>query len=570
MKRFISLTLAFLMLFSFSLPITSYGADTTIEITEKQMKSNAYKYIKKALDTAKENATSKKPYTVILPSGTYKLSDCLHIYSNTKLILQDDTILLKTFEENNMIKLGVNKEVNKGYDGYKNVTISGGIWDCNFSGDSCIMRFAHCKNITLENATLRNQKDAHHMELAAADNFIIKKCSFEEFKKTKGGDGEAIQIDPIHSTYHFPGYYEYDDTPCKNVKVDGCTFKNVYAGVGTRSGVIGSYFENIRITNNTFTNIKDKAICAFNYRNSVISNNNIDKCTLGIIFEYYPASNLLGKLYNANYNASSAKLIKSSNCEIKNNTVTVSNRTSRTNSAGIAVYGGYISKKNSSSTGLKAGKYYVENLKVKNNSVTVNSASSYGIILQYVNNSAIASNKVKTASKSKAYGVSLYKSNLNEFKSNTVSGFHDGFALTDKSRNNTFKSNKITSNRGFAITIDKKSSASIQWGNTVKGNKHKYEINSKKYGLYAKGVKLKVKKGKKVNRLNWSAAKGSGYKIYRSTSKKGTYKLIKTVKGRKKTSFTDKHKKGKKYYYKVQPYKSVRKTVIYGKPSNIK
>ena len=57
--------------------------------------------------------------------------------------------------------------------------------------------------------------------------------------------------------------------------------------------------------------------------------------------------------------------------------------------------------------------------------------------------------------------------------------------------------------------------------------------------------------------MKWSKVKGAGgYEIYRSTSKKGNYKKIATVKKAGTTSYKDKSvKSGKTYYYKVRPFK---------------
>ena len=65
------------------------------------------------------------------------------------------------------------------------------------------------------------------------------------------------------------------------------------------------------------------------------------------------------------------------------------------------------------------------------------------------------------------------------------------------------------------------------------------------------------KAGKKSIKLSWNRMiGGKGYKIYRSTKKNGQYKLVKTVKSRWKTTWTDKKvDSGKKYYYKVAAYK---------------
>jgi len=58
--------------------------------------------------------------------------------------------------------------------------------------------------------------------------------------------------------------------------------------------------------------------------------------------------------------------------------------------------------------------------------------------------------------------------------------------------------------------------------------------------------------------IKWKKVKGaSGYKIYRSTNGK-KWKVIKTVNGNKKTTYTDvKLKKGTRYYYKVRACKTV-------------
>ncbi|GEM_PF-1825809 len=65
------------------------------------------------------------------------------------------------------------------------------------------------------------------------------------------------------------------------------------------------------------------------------------------------------------------------------------------------------------------------------------------------------------------------------------------------------------------------------------------------------------KAGKKKIRLSWNRmVGGNGYKIYRAVKKNGKYKRVKTVKNRLTTSWTDKKvKAGKKYYYKVAPFK---------------
>jgi fibronectin type 3 domain-containing protein len=57
----------------------------------------------------------------------------------------------------------------------------------------------------------------------------------------------------------------------------------------------------------------------------------------------------------------------------------------------------------------------------------------------------------------------------------------------------------------------------------------------------------------------------TGYEIYRSTQKNGTYTKIATVSG---SSYTNKNlKKNTTYYYKIRAYKVVNGNTLYGKLS---
>lgn len=91
----------------------------------------------------------------------------------------------------------------------------------------------------------------------------------------------------------------------------------------------------------------------------------------------------------------------------------------------------------------------------------------------------------------------------------------------------------------------------------------KWKPNFKKPKLVANKV------GKNKIKLRWNRMiGGKGYKIYRATKKNGKYKLVKTVKNRWKTTWTDKKiKSGKTYYYRVAAYKKSKKKIIQKKSS---
>jgi hypothetical protein len=63
----------------------------------------------------------------------------------------------------------------------------------------------------------------------------------------------------------------------------------------------------------------------------------------------------------------------------------------------------------------------------------------------------------------------------------------------------------------------------------------------------------KLSKNSSGIKVSWTAQSNvTGYKIYRSTSKDGTYTLVKTLSDKTKTSWTDKSvSKNKTYYYKI-------------------
>lgn len=72
--------------------------------------------------------------------------------------------------------------------------------------------------------------------------------------------------------------------------------------------------------------------------------------------------------------------------------------------------------------------------------------------------------------------------------------------------------------------------------------------------------------------LTWTKSGSSnGYEIYRSTSKKKGYKLIKTIAKGSRLTYTDNNslKNGKTYYYKIRAYRKVNGKKVYGNYSKV-
>lgn len=87
---------------------------------------------------------------------------------------------------------------------------------------------------------------------------------------------------------------------------------------------------------------------------------------------------------------------------------------------------------------------------------------------------------------------------------------------------------------------------------------------------YYDDIELSTSKASSTSiKLSWKAVEGiKSYEVYRSTSKTGTYKKIKTL---TTTSYTDKSlTKGKTYFYKIRGYRSVNNPQTYTEYSTVK
>lgn len=525
MKKIFSvlLTIVIVLTSSCIVAYADYGISYhSIEMTQEELSINPAKVIETALDEAKNNANYLNRYVITVPSGEYDMTSCLHIYSYTSLISQPDTVYNRCFS-GNLIKCGKQGEETFGYDGYTDILIDGGVWNCKFNGSSCGMRFGHCRNLTITNLSISDVTNNHHIEIAAASDVLIDSCHFSGYKRNSNTSQEAVQLDILHSEEHFPSYTQYDDTPCKSVTVSNCIFENVFSGVGTRSGVIGSYFDNIKIINNTFTNVTNKAITCFNYINSKITGNLIDGASMGVFCEYYPTKNLTSIMFKPNDLLAVPFIVNDCNTTISDNTINVVKKASYDTSCGIGVYGGKLTAANAKKYKLVAGDYSVKNLKITNNIIKIKSAAAHGINLKYVKDSTVKNNSVK-------YSVKRNKSYYNMNLNNST--------LNMKGDDTTFS----------------------------------YMTGGKVYKLNNISAAPKVTTSKHTAILKWKkVSNATGYKIYRADKKNGEYLLVKTVKGAKKLKYTDKKvKKGKTYYYKVVPYKTANNSTIFGKFSSVK
>lgn len=587
MKKIISLLLALAVMFSLSLTGTAAFAaeikysdivigDGELSETGENAASDNAKVIQAAFDEAKNKASDKNRYRIYFPKGEYHINTTLNIFSNTELYLDEKTTLVQDAPKGqNIVKAGDFSQKHILYNGFRNIKIDGGKWDMQFNG-SCAMRFGHCTNLSINNVNITNILDAHHIEAAAVDTLSITDSTFTSSLRRGSNSCEAIQLDILHDSKHFPGFEEFDDTPNKNVTISGCTFSNLHSGIGTRSAVVSKYFDNVVIENNKFENIREKAISCFNYKNSKIINNTFTNVNSGICFEYLP-NNFFGaysqRMYIAN-DKSIGKINSKSSTVISGNVMNIKQMAK--SSYGIYAYGAKIDASTAKANGVVAGDYTISDLSIDNNTINVeeNSSESRGIYITGVNKSEISSNTLTDYSSAKdgINGINICASQKNVIKNNNISGtFNNGISIFNKpfpgSKNLLITSNSISGVKSFGIRVAESSYATIKSDNNISAGESPLCLYSQNYSqnvptpsVKSKGYSLRNKPLIRFSSLNGSA----GYKVSRSAYN-GTFKEIATVYG-ENLNFEDKSSTAfSKNYYRVTPIYNVGGTIVTGK-----
>lgn len=456
------------------------------------------KNVNTALKAANSKAKSNKIYTVKLPKGTYYITESLKIRSNTVLDATGCTIKAKRGGFN-MIATGSAEEnlKAKGYSAYKNITIKGGKWINSKQNTASGIRICRGSNISLKNLDMSHGSEKHMVEMAAVNGVKITGCNFHDSDVKDADDKcEVIQLDICANEQAYSSIL-YDGTPCKNITIDGNTFKNVSRGVGTHSMLLNSYIKNVRITNNKFINVTQEGIACVNYVDSLISGNYMENVGGGILFHFSKTSN--NSIYTAIKNGKkpyNANLRTHADSVIENNQIQTRYHSLCDKNVGIELYGREIKM---DETGADRGKipaanYFVEGVTVRNNRIT---ASGYGIILNDAKNNQITGNTITGAEndssdpkKGQYNGIRVSTGSTgNVINNNEISKIHQiGIFLYDHSSAITVDGNivKDCSASGIRLNGDCKVTQSMK-NNTVSGCPQGAIIDGAKSGCFVEG-----------------------------------------------------------------------------------
>lgn len=499
-----------------------------------------------------QRATDASPCKVIVPPGNYYISNTIHLYSNMTLYAQGAVITKSSTNKHIILRLGDEELSEGGYNGYRNVTIDGGTWDLNYQnvegkenpGGFVGFRIGHATNVTVKNVTFLNNLKSHFLELAGVKDAVVTGCTFRGYwKDYEGGGQECIQLDACLD-YIFPRYQPFDGAVCENVLIENNTFEDVFAGVGSHSMVYDRPYRNIQIRNNTFRNIRKRAVWCLNYVDSVVENNTLENVGGGVLVcsMYSPnthlapdsAAGVSGNHYTAGIT-------------VRKNSISISDVSTINGKAwygyGVQVQGTSVKSGESAvSRGIPADIYKETGVNVEENSI---SGSGYGIKFYLVDNCRIKNNEValKPAAHFSNPGIYLNASSGNVVSDNLIYGsklagvytYNGGKGLKISAQNNTITANMITEISGDGVYLNASS------GNTVSNNQIS---DCKGVGVhtYNGGKSLKVPcVGNKINENTILTTGADG--IYITADSTGTIINKNIVKSGKKNGIAVKDSK---------------------------
>lgn len=232
--------------------------------------------------------------TVLIPAGTYRLASLpLRIYRNTHLWSLPGARLVRALDTTMLINgdTGQNYGI---YTGHGNITVEGGTWDMRgtvVTPSSMCMSFGHAEGITVRGITVLDLPGYHGIEYNAVKNGRVLDSTFRGYINPGNRDfSEAIQLDLAKSHDEFGGFGPYDDTPCVDILISGCTVgpsgtagtTSWPRGIGSHSASPDKQHRDIRISDCRFEGCLQYAIGAYVWSGVAISDVQLRDCAGGI------------------------------------------------------------------------------------------------------------------------------------------------------------------------------------------------------------------------------------------------------------------------------------------------
>lgn len=246
--------------------------------------------IQKAIEVLRTNGGG----TLIVPDGTYLMSNTIRFCSNMQLMSRPNTKYLRKFV-GTMFASYLTTDNVTGYNGQQGITVNGGWFDSNgdeITGAATVFTFAHGQAIEVHSIKVTDVNQYHAIDITACNFVHIHGNRFLGFRDNSSDQSrfmsEAVQIDMA-----IPGASDalaVDYTPSKNIYFhdnyvgsSGTSGFTAFAGgVGSHTSRYGVYNEHIIVTDNVFDGCPYWGIHGFKWKNVVIKGNIMRNCGGGI------------------------------------------------------------------------------------------------------------------------------------------------------------------------------------------------------------------------------------------------------------------------------------------------
>ena len=188
----------------------------------------------------------------VIPNGTWIMASIASIPSYTTVSGQGvgNTVILREGSINSLFMNASDGTVG-GYGASFDITLQDFTIDARmdeYPAACTPVGFGHSTNIKIYRLEVNNVPGRWHaIELNSTYNAIVEDCIFN-----RGGlnlyDGECIQLDAALAGGPFPWFGPYDSTVCGKIHINRCTFSDWSSAIGSHSGVAGSRWIELRIT----------------------------------------------------------------------------------------------------------------------------------------------------------------------------------------------------------------------------------------------------------------------------------------------------------------------------------
>ena len=208
--------------------------------------------IKPSFTTKQINNALKKGGEIIFESGNYMLTDCLVLYSNTKVIARNASFIRR--HKGRMLQLYVTPNTTE-YNGVHDVEWHGGCFVADTSPENAnVISLFHGKYICLDDIRIKGCRGMHSVEVNACQHIELHELVISD-QSAKDGEEfrEAIQIDfanydGLKVKGAKPTSPCYDGTHCDDVYIKQCAITICPNGIGTHTvSKSNKYHKNVTI-----------------------------------------------------------------------------------------------------------------------------------------------------------------------------------------------------------------------------------------------------------------------------------------------------------------------------------